>query len=406
MGDIARAAENEQTSVAINTRFTKLHGYEYMRARKLFLENEKINALPIVDADDRLLGDYTRWDDVPVLSDIDALKDSRYVKEFFQKYKHIALLMPGKLFPKKREWMERWRDFLRNAGVKTDVIEKSDLAGACDSYDLIVTADEDENRSAETIYRIVPNSVVVFLEWNDCVNEIRLLETGAYARTILAEPILHRLSQSGVFPMTIQCGSNGSDYWKNLNSEIDERFYHIRREKGSALIEEFWQDFFGEIYNYHYAKEISMLPRNLKLTRRCGIVTLDDADTEIYHVKGGERLTVGQPETYDRTIWFFGPCIVEGFFAEDAHTIESYLQGFLNDDGYRIRVVNYGAWRDAAALWNQIGQAEFKQGDMVVVYDGDKSFEGIPNLNLATVWNNIRFRQNGWLMVHCIVIIR
>jgi citrate lyase synthetase len=34
-----------------------------MRARKLFLENAKINALPVVDEENRLLGDYTRWDD-------------------------------------------------------------------------------------------------------------------------------------------------------------------------------------------------------------------------------------------------------------------------------------------------------------------------------------------------------
>jgi citrate lyase synthetase len=63
MGDIGRAADEGRDFVKINKNFTKLSGREYMRARKLFLENAKINALPVVDEENRLLGDYTRWDD-------------------------------------------------------------------------------------------------------------------------------------------------------------------------------------------------------------------------------------------------------------------------------------------------------------------------------------------------------
>jgi cytidyltransferase-like protein len=110
---------------------------------------------------------------------------------------------------------------------------------------------------------------------------------------------------------------------------------------------------------------------------------LKDADTPYYHVKDGERLTVGQPYEYDKSIWFFGPCMIRGRLAEDSHTIESYLQGLINEDGYKVRVVNCGVLQDELALWRRICATEFKKGDMVVVYCENKTFDGIPNLNLA-----------------------
>lgn len=64
MGDVYRAKTEGQRTVKLNTMFTCLHGFEYMKARTIFLESEKINALPIVDEEHRLIGDYSRWDDV------------------------------------------------------------------------------------------------------------------------------------------------------------------------------------------------------------------------------------------------------------------------------------------------------------------------------------------------------
>jgi cytidyltransferase-like protein len=71
---------------------------------------------------------------------------------------------------------------------------------------------------------------------------------------------------------------------------------------------------------------------------------------------------------------------------EDAHTIPSFLQECLSRDGYKIRVVNCGSISDENALLTKICQTKFQRGDIVVVHDGSKKFDGIPNLNLAACW--------------------
>lgn len=70
MGDVARAKETGLGYVVINKNFTRVMKNEYMEARRIFCEKENINALPVVDENNVLLGDYKRWDD---------LRTSRYI---------------------------------------------------------------------------------------------------------------------------------------------------------------------------------------------------------------------------------------------------------------------------------------------------------------------------------------
>ncbi len=91
MGDIHRAKVEDRTTVKINKSFTFLQGYEYMKARKIFLENDKINALPIVDEEQRLLGDYTRWVDAFSGYKFDFLSGNKY--GFFRNYPFLLLFI-------------------------------------------------------------------------------------------------------------------------------------------------------------------------------------------------------------------------------------------------------------------------------------------------------------------------
>jgi [citrate (pro-3S)-lyase] ligase len=86
---------------------------------------------------------------------------------------------------------------------------------------------------------------------------------------------------------------------------------------------------------------------------------------------------------YNKSIYFFGPCIIVGRYAEDAHTIESYLQGMINEAGYNIRVVNYGSFSSELSLMQRICQTEFKKGDIVILYDRSKSFDAVHNVNFV-----------------------
>lgn len=63
-GRIVRNCDEKTRRVPFNKKFTYVRPGEYMRARQIFKDKTKINALPVVSEDGRLLGEYVRWDDL------------------------------------------------------------------------------------------------------------------------------------------------------------------------------------------------------------------------------------------------------------------------------------------------------------------------------------------------------
>lgn len=82
MGDVARADDEGKNAVSINRKFTSVKPNEYMKVRQIFEEKEKINAVPVVDENGRLSGDYTRWDDLLVLEYLKLFDEHPYLLEF------------------------------------------------------------------------------------------------------------------------------------------------------------------------------------------------------------------------------------------------------------------------------------------------------------------------------------
>jgi cytidyltransferase-like protein len=201
-------------------------------------------------------------------------------------------------------------------------------------------------------------------------------------RNNYVERILWNIRESGIYLMAVNFDrSSAKDYWADFNNQVNAKFAAIGKKKEWMLYEELWENFFDEYYSPEYAKEIAT--QGTSCLKKSGAVYLKDADKELYHVKNGERLTVGQPQKYTKSIYFFGPCVIIGHYVEDAHTIESFLQDLLNRNGYKVRVVNYGSWGDEDALLTKISQTNFCQGDIAVIYDEYRLIDGIPNLNLA-----------------------
>lgn len=55
--------ESNEQYVLINTEFTKIINWNLIEAKQIFLNNCKINKIPVVSNSYHLLGDYSRWDD-------------------------------------------------------------------------------------------------------------------------------------------------------------------------------------------------------------------------------------------------------------------------------------------------------------------------------------------------------
>lgn len=84
MGDVARASDDDKKVVKINRKFTSVKANEYMKVRQIFKEKERINAVPVIDENGRLLGDYTRWGDLLVLKYLNLFDEYPYLVEFLR----------------------------------------------------------------------------------------------------------------------------------------------------------------------------------------------------------------------------------------------------------------------------------------------------------------------------------
>ncbi|AEF83795.1 citrate lyase ligase C- domain protein [Treponema primitia ZAS-2] len=105
---------------------------------------------------------------------------------------------------------------------------------------------------------------------------------------------------------------------------------------------------------------------------------LDDNNLRIYNdkegkyvnIKDGHRVTIGQPENPERTIYFSGPCDIFGHGSPDSGTIPSQLQALLNRHipERHFIVQNYGGYiygRHDDYL-RQLFSLSVKPGDIVV----------------------------------------
>lgn len=97
-----------------------------------------------------------------------------------------------------------------------------------------------------------------------------------------------------------------------------------------------------------------------------------DVQREGFHVYGGRRFTVDEPVMVKRTIYVYGPCIALGNFVVDADTIESQLQGHINNLNLHYKVVNCGGGDSPYEIGNDINSfyimanTKFKPGDIVI----------------------------------------
>lgn len=91
-------------------------------------------------------------------------------------------------------------------------------------------------------------------------------------------------------------------------------------------------------------------------------------------VENGIRTTLFQPEYYERTIFFVGPCVIYGTYVRDEYTIPSIIQREFNDLEIHYRMVNLG-WEYDFNHILRLKRANINQDDIIVVYDFEEDAE-------------------------------
>ncbi|MCH5249893.1 MAG: hypothetical protein J1E98_08165 [Lachnospiraceae bacterium] len=380
MGDVTRANDEGRKVVNINRKFTSVKLNEYMKVRQIFKEKQTINAIPVIDDNGRLLGNYIRWDDLLVLKYLNLLDEYTYIADFLRG-NNIALVKPNNFFDEKQIYMEKWKSKLNQIGVCIKVIDRMSVAQYIDKVNLILFTDEDELRGSFTLIEKICHKKLIWDKLYTYKGVWKKARKEVECNTL--DKCLKYMSEKGVHILAVQMRDNGSEYYNRLvHKDIHQKFIGEDFSNLNWLPLSSMEDFFEELYTEEYANIIIRYP--FKIERFNGVKRLKDISSKYHNVENGERLTVESPPLKsDRTIYFFGPCVILGAFVEDKHTIESFLQIKCNNEGNSCKVVNLGCWDTQVGTVQRILSTPIKENDIVVMWLENREIQCTDNLNLT-----------------------
>ncbi len=370
MGDIARACESGTGHVALNRHFTRVSDKEYLKAKDIFRINQNINAIPVVNDDNFLIGNYLRWDDLLYKTNING--------EDIDGCRYVIFVRPGKRFAEKQGIFEQFKSYMESKGITVSCIDCEEIGNYIGSVDRILFVDTDECRAVYTLYQNILNKDLGKTQFHsfkrfikDCCCEKK-------------EEYLRDLEKNGIHIIALDFDSDEDDkYDKRLTEEIRDKYDAVGKKVNGALELSMYPEFFDDLYSEEYANEIVNIRYSIETKSGCG--KLKDMQSALYHVSNGERYTYGQPKDYEKTIWFIGACYIYGHYAEDKNTIESLLQKRMNEKGYNIRVVNCGspAYCRDTLLYARIRTLPLRRGDIIVL--PNDNFHNIKKINLMNL---------------------
>ncbi len=396
-GDIYRAFEQKQDRVYVNKHFTNLYPGEYLKAKTIFAENEHINAIPVAEEGNVLVGEYMRWNDLMLLENtLKTLAGGGNCIFDLDICQRIALVRPCGFHAKRQEVFALVFDAMLQAGLNVKCVEHMEVGQCLEEFDRIVLIDENEMRACRT---------ALILEHGDDYQAESKLALCKYVLgydKVLDEQYalyLRELHNKGVEVLGLTLPVFRGSY----QDEIFEKFSNREELINSRVPESMYKEFFDDLYSEEYARQVVEMPVRVKNDR--GVLKLRDCSSRFYNVVNGERRTFNQPEKYGRTIYFYGPCYTLGYYVEDANTMESFLQKWLTDEKEEVRVVNCGCmWMDGArGCLPRIAATELKRGDIIVT---DRPRENIPGVRYLDLDLILRTKKASvqWMVdspLHC-----
>ena len=390
--------------VTINTKFSKMSGFDEEQAKKKFALNS-FTKIPVVNETDCLLGDYSNLDDMDkaFAEWITGWKNIWvYLKKDLKRdyYQKIYIVNPGRGKQYLKTYIVKVFEI---AKVSVTFIEKEELKILKQNTErsLIIVTDVEELRVVfciNAINRLESNSNLTYMTfinlWNHVIKCARNRRFTHYAETndlIMGKSLLSELHNRGVNILAIYNDVYYvSDYIKNLFQQNQyyqkrygyNRFWPVESEIG--------KEFFGELLeNEDYRsgnaqRDISTgdSPLNLNYT------------SKYYNMIDGFRKTCYQPDQYYSSIYLFGPCLIRGSRVEDQYTIASQLQKRLNDEGYSYLVINRGGFV-GESVFQELCRTVFHRGDIIIIFTGFNTYENIESVEIRRVFEENKV-PTGW----------
>lgn len=143
-----------------------------------------------------------------------------------------------------------------------------------------------------------------------------------------------------------------------------------------------WKRFLRSEYDAGVSHQMKLEMSKISVKIDSGKSIMGDAEGLFYNYQNGCRITENVPDTADRRIIMYGPCIVAGGYCRDGQTIASYLQNRLNEMyGGSWKVYNRGLCGDGDCL-NRAFVETLSGDDIVIIIYPDR-------------WISPELKQNG-----------
>ena len=119
------------------------------------------------------------------------------------------------------------------------------------------------------------------------------------------------------------------------------------------------------------------------------VLLKDTSEDSVQGIVGGKRRTVNQPEKFQNRIWMVGSCHQYGINAPYDKTIESYLQGMLNEAKLPWRVENEGQhyFNRRQDLFYNLNALDPAPGDIIFVWVNDRPTVSVPFFDVSDVFD-------------------
>lgn len=156
MGEALQTKRNVCGGVKINRKFTVLNGYNLIKAREIFKDKWSIHKIPVVNGQGKLLGDYSRWDDMLYIKrNQEDLMKEKELRKVLARYENVYTVRP--VSSKIAEYL-RLKSYFEIFSIKYIELDKKDIKEKLAENSICVFLDEDERRGVQCAYGLVPYS--------------------------------------------------------------------------------------------------------------------------------------------------------------------------------------------------------------------------------------------------------
>lgn len=381
LGDYKRAVrEGKHATIKINKNSKVIFEDENIESRiqDIKATNFKISLFPILDKNKKLLYAYKTLDfdkeELPNLLVEIYRKDREYGISAFQRYfakqpKNFKFAIWGVnkfsmelaeeisnlkidnfsgIYDTKESLHYNTYEIIKFTNYQTSPIVASELTDSnLEEMDLILVSDFSSLKLLET-KKEVGKQTRMFIGY--FLKEVLLESANFYIEKKKKELEKKDVKLTAIhIPTFEQMGCTGNEWV--FKDHIDP-IKKCRREEEEEKLEECF-------------KEKNSKPQIIrKGSYRC----FSDFSSKYINYINGERLTKGQPDDWDNTIYLFGNCVASSVLAEDSDTVASQLQSMINKNilNKRWRVISYGSDGDLDPKYSLrwIEDINWKPGDM------------------------------------------